>query len=671
MSYELIITEKPQAAMKIAYALADIAPVKKSVNGVPYYELKHDDNDVVVACAVGHLFGLGQKTKSSGYPVFDIEWKPSYLEKAAFTKKYASVISTLSKQASSFILACDYDIEGELIGLNVLRFICRQEDGKRMKFSTLTKEDISKAYYEMMPTIDWGLAYAGETRHYLDYYYGISLSRALMSAIKKAGAFKILSIGRVQGPALALLADREKLIQKFKSKPYWQILLKVKNGHEIEVKYQKDIFSEEEADEFKKLEGKKGEAKTEKKKNTIMPLHPFDLTTLQTEAYKFFGITPSQLLQIAQKLYLAGLISYPRTSSQKLPLSIGYQKIISRLKKNYGKSVALIKRENPVEGSKSDPAHPSIFPTGENPSKLEKREEQVYDLIVRRFLACFCDNTVVEDKKIIVNVEGREFSAKGCQIRKKGWLDVYEIRLMENELPDINGTVIVNEVKTEKKETQPPKRYTPASLVSELTKRNLGTKGTRAMIIDTLFKRNYAQDKSIKVTPLGMSIEESLKKHCPAILDEKLTREFETAMDKIQESRHGEKEKEKILEKAKNVLEHMCFNLKKHELEIGQELIKGKKEFFEEEKERGRIILCPACKTGYLVVRKNKQGRQFLACDKYPDCKTTFSLPPYGFIKKSDKMCECGWPVLMAIQKGKKPWEFCANPECPKRKKKG
>src|SRR3989344_6050764 len=106
MPYELIITEKPQAAMKIAYALADIAPIKRSMDNVPYYELKHDDSNIVVACAVGHLFGLEEKNKSSDYPVFDIEWKPSYLDKKlSFTKKYADVLKKLSKEAVKFTLA--------------------------------------------------------------------------------------------------------------------------------------------------------------------------------------------------------------------------------------------------------------------------------------------------------------------------------------------------------------------------------------------------------------------------------------------------------------------------------------------------------------------------------------------------------------------------------------
>ena len=672
MPYELIITEKPQAAMKIAYALADIAPIKKSMDGVPYYELKHDDSNIVVACAVGHLFGLEEKNKSFDYPVFDIEWKPSYLDKkAAFTKKYANVLKKLSRDAIKFTLACDYDIEGEVIGWNVLRYICNQQEGRRMKFSTLTKEDIEKAYNEMMPSIDWGLAYSGETRHYLDYFYGISLSRALMSAMKRVNAFKILSIGRVQGPALNLVVEKEKSIMSFKSKPFFHVFLDVKNEHEFNVKYPKDIFDKTESESFKELKGEDGKAKTKKDDIIIEPLTPFDLTTLQTEAYKFFNITPSQLLQIAQSLYLAGLISYPRTSSQKLPISIGYEKIIKKLSKSFYDLTKLTNRKNPVEGSKSDPAHPSIFPTGEIQGNLEDIESKVYELIVRRFLACFCEDAVVEDKKIIVEVDGKEFHAKGSQIKRKGWMNIYKTKLVEKELPDINGNVTVKEVKIEEKKTKPQNRYTPASLVSELSKRDLGTKGTRAMIIDTLFKRNYIEGKSIKATPLGISIAESLEKHCPMILDENLTREFETDMEKIESSKKGIDEEKVVLEKAIKVLDHICYNFKKDEEEIGKELLKGRNDNFQSEKENNKIVKCPRCMEGNLIVRKSKAGRQFLGCDKYPECSSTLPLPPYGLIKKSLDLCICSWPKMMALQKGKRPWIFCANPECQSRKAKG
>src|SRR3989338_8670158 len=226
--YELIICEKPAAANKIAEALADGKAIKENYQGVPHYKLTHGKKDIVVACAVGHLYGLSEKQKKGwAFPVFDIEWKPvsETVKNSAFTKKYLNTLKKLAKDADSFTVACDYDQEGEIIGLNVVRYICHQKDAYRMKFSTLTKPDLIKAYENKSQHFDWGQAESGEARHFLDWYNGINYSRALTAAIKSVGAFKIMSTGRVQGPALKIIVDRERDINAFKSTPFWQIQL--------------------------------------------------------------------------------------------------------------------------------------------------------------------------------------------------------------------------------------------------------------------------------------------------------------------------------------------------------------------------------------------------------------------------------------------------------------
>ncbi|MAG39057.1 DNA topoisomerase I, partial [Candidatus Woesearchaeota archaeon] len=165
MTYELIITEKPSAAMKIAYALTDSKPIKKSNKGVPYYLLAHKKKDLIVVPAVGHLYGVAEKKERFVYPSFDIGWVPTYnLNKgSSFTKKYLDTIKFLSKDAKSFTIACDYDIEGEVIGFNCIRFICGQKDANRMKFSTLTKSELVSSYENKSNTLNWGQANAGET----------------------------------------------------------------------------------------------------------------------------------------------------------------------------------------------------------------------------------------------------------------------------------------------------------------------------------------------------------------------------------------------------------------------------------------------------------------------------------------------------------------------------
>lgn len=673
----LIITEKPQAALKIADALSGSKDKKYSDSGVPFYEFQRDGKTIIVGCAVGHLFGLSQvkeKGKRLEIPAFNVEWRPvSENNKAGYTKKYLNVLKKLSQRADEFIVATDYDIEGEVIGLNVVRFIAKQKDAKRMKFSSLTKDELNNSFTNVSSTLDWGQGIAGETRHYVDWYFGINLSRALMRSLSKVGRFRIMSIGRVQGPALAIVVDKEIEIQKFVSTPYWQVFLLIQdlNGKKLEVKYPKDLTKESELLRFKHLKGKKAEAKTTVTEELIEPPVPFDLTTLQTEAHRLFGLTPSQTLQIAQQLYLAGIISYPRTSSQKLPEAIGYDKILKILEKKFP-FVKYAVNKKPIEGKKSDPAHPAIYPTGDF-KKLEGRNKDVYELIVRRFVSCFCLPAVVEQKSVEVSILDLKFYNKGLVIKEKNWLNVYKSDVKEEEIPTINGTVDVKEIRIEQKMTQPPRRYSEASLLKELEKRNLGTKATRAAIIETLYSRGYVKERSIEATPLGIKLISTLKHHSPIIIDEQLTRELEEEMDSIQlEKKDLEKIQVKVLEHTKKVIIKITEEMRKHEEEIGKELSEGTEEMFEQEKQDNTLTECPKCKKGNLRISYNRVFRRFfIGCSNYPECRNTYSLPPNSLIKpirdKEDKieLCpECNFPMLFAIRKAKRPWKFCFNPGC-------
>ena len=680
--YELIITEKPNAAKRIAEALADGKPIKESYQGVPYYKVTHGKNDVVVACAVGHLYGLAEKEKKGWkFPVFDIEWKPvsETSKESKFTKKYLDTIKKLCKNANHFTIATDYDQEGEVIGLNVMRYACKQKDANRMKFSTLTKPDLVKAYENKMPHLDWGQAEAGETRHSLDWINGINYSRALTSAIKNTGSFKIMSTGRVQGPALKIIVDREKKIKAFKPVPFWQIELIGEYGKRAITAWHKTdkFWKKAEADKVIEKTRNANEAKVgriEKKQFNQMPPFPFDLTSLQVEAYRCFNISPKETLSIAQELYTSGLISYPRTSSQQLPAAIGYEKILNDLseqKQYHELAKALLKKSKltPNNGKKTDPAHPAIFPTGIIAKGLKERESKIYDLVAKRFLATFAEHAVRETIIVEINCNEEIFIAKGTRTIEKGWHIYYApyVKLEEIELPNMNENdkIKVNKIELLGKETQAPKRYTPASIIKELEKRNLGTKATRSEIVDTLFNRGYVQGKTIEATNLGISTIETLEKYCPKILDEELTRHFEIEMEKIREMRQ---KKENILEDAKDAITRIIADFKKHEKEIGKELSKANRET---QDEMAFLGICPVCKEGNITIRRGKFG-SFAACNKYPDCKTVFSLPKNAFIKPAKKNCEvCGFPKVLAIKKAKQPMEFCLNPKCPSKNVEG
>ena len=433
--HDLIITEKPSAAKKIAQALADGKPVVEKVNGVSIFKISHKKKDIVIVSAVGHIYSLMEKEKSFKYPSYDIEWRPAYeVDKgASHTKKYLNVIKKQAKDADSFTVACDYDVEGEVIGLNVIRYACKKKDANRMKFSTLTKPDLIKAYEHKAKTLDWGQALAGETRHFIDWLYGINISRALTLAIKAQGRFKIMSSGRVQGPALKIIVDKEKEIKAFVPKPYWQIQLKAeKSKKTIEAMHKTEKFWKEE--EARKIyESIKNEKKAiikdlKKKKFKQAPPTPFNLGDLQTEAYRLFKIQPKQTLQIAQNLYLAGVTSYPRTSSQQIPPELGFSKLMKAIAKNpiykvLAEKILEQKDLKPNNGKKTDPAHPSIYPTGTIPTGLKGGDAKVYDLIVKRFIATFAEPAERETATVTFDVKKEEFIGKGTITTFKGWHD--------------------------------------------------------------------------------------------------------------------------------------------------------------------------------------------------------------------------------------------------------
>ncbi|MBI4448303.1 DNA topoisomerase I, partial [Candidatus Woesearchaeota archaeon] len=510
---ELIITEKPSTSLKIAEALAPNKFVKKVYNKkISYYELERDGKKIFIVCAVGHLYTVAEKDKKGWvYPVFDVEWKPSFevSKDSAFTKNYLDAIKKLTKEADSFVVACDWDVEGEVIGYNILHFVCKQEDAKRMHYSTTTKIDLLRSYENVALHIDRGLAESGIARHILDFYWGINTSRALTLAVKNATKmFKILSSGRVQGPALKILADREIEITNFKPTPFWQIELitnKINAWH-----WADKFWDKKEAEQIlKKTKGK--EAKVTSLKKTQfeqMPPPPFDLTTLQTEAFKHIGLSPKQTLAAAQELYLSSLISYPRTSSNQYPETIDFKKILEELKKQpeykeLAEKLLTKKTLKPNNGEKKDPAHPAIYITGEQTTTLTGDQKKLYDLITKRFLATFSEPATRETVDLQIGVNGETFVNKGTRTIKKGWHDFYSpyAKFEEEELPKMEqGETLQNkDVMSYDKETSPPKRYNQSSLVKELEKRSLGTK---CLTEDSLIRVSSDTPKHISIKDL-------------------------------------------------------------------------------------------------------------------------------------------------------------------------
>ncbi len=681
--YTLIITEKPEAAQRIAQAL-DYGgkPEKDAENKVPCFRA-HRDKELVIVPALGHLYTVVHEQGTRNYyPVFNFKWAPRYLAErnAKNIRTWVEVISRLAQNAEEFIHACDYDLEGSLIGYCVLKYACqgKEKDAKRMKFSTLTKKELEKAYEELLPQLDFEQIEAGKTRHEVDWLYGVNLSRALTLAAKRwSGKYATLSTGRVQGPTLRFLVEREEEIQCFVPVPYWDIKAGVEIQSSVyEVEYEKKrIERRAEADTVvKACQGKTGEiTEVELKEFRQAPPIPFDLGSLQAEAYRFFGYTPRQTLNIAERLYLQALISYPRTSSQKLPLVINYRSILSSLRtvRNY-KNLAqgLLERTElrPSEGKKEDPAHPAVYPTGNLPEKpLSNPEKRVWDLVVRRFMAVFGEPAVKQSMRVNIEVNGHLFYLRGRRVLEDGWTRFYQPYIKSEEvlLPPLQKgeKVQLKKVIREDKFTNPPARYNPSSLLKKMENEGIGTKATRADIIETLYRRGYITNRRIVATRLGFDVTEVLNEYCPNVVSVKFTRNLEEKMEKIQNNRE---KRENVLLEAVDILKPALEDLKEREEIVGEVLSKAIKRAKMQERIIGK---CKQCGTGTLMILYSRKTRKrFIGCTNYFKglCKNSFPLPQRGTLKPLNKSCNaCEWPLIEVRAKGRRPWRLCFNPNCP------
>ena len=679
--YTLIITEKPDAANRIAAALdVEGKPRKNQASGVPYYEA-YRDGDIIVVPALGHLYTIKAKDRTKqDYPVFDYQWVPKYVaeKNSSRTRTWLKVISDLAQNAKAFVNGCDYDIEGSIIGYTILKYACgeKQNQAKRMKYSTLTTEELQEAYRNLQPKLDFEVIQAGLTRHEVDWLYGINLSRALTQSAKAfSGQYATLSTGRVQGPTLRFLQEREKEIQCFVPTPYWSLTAKISiDGFVVEMAYEKTFDTLAEA-EAVKAACKTKEGKVETVNITEVPVNPpvpFDLGVLQSEAYKLFYLTPARTLSVLQQLYIGTLISYPRTSSQKLPPSIGYRDILRKLGKAQaysGHTAELLAKSSliPHEGKKDDPAHPAIYPTGNLPQKpLDATSNNLYDLVVKRFFAVFGEPAIRQHVNAAISLNGYRFNFMATRTVEEGWFRLYQpyVKVKDDDLPPLaeGMSVEVKRVTLKQHFTQPPPRYNPRSLLQKMEKEEIGTKATRAAIIETLTERKYLQGTDrLYVTDLGFEVMEILEKYCPTVVSPDMTRSLEAKMEAI---RIGKETKYTVLADAMAQLKAVTAELKSKENLVGALLTQALQR---SRLEAATIGTCPNCKGPLIIITSKKTGKRFVGCNNHfsGKCATTYPLPQTGTIKPLAKPCNCGAPIVSVYVKGRKPWRLCINPQCP------
>jgi DNA topoisomerase-1 len=597
---------------------------------------------------------------------------------------WLGVISKLAESADVFVDACDFDIEGSIIGYCLLKYSCgnKEKAAKRMKYSTLTTEELQQSYVNVLPSLDFALVNAGLARHEIDWLYGINLSRALTAAAKSSsGQYATISTGRVQGPTLKFLEDREKAINSFVPTPYWTVKAKILiNDMAYEFDYEKTLYNKNEATAImENCKTKEGQIK----KITVgtfaqKPPFPFDLGALQSEAYRLFHYSPIRTLNIAQHLYTNALISYPRTSSQKLPPQIGYSQILRKLSRLpvYYKAVSKLLSKaslKPNEGVKSDSAHPAIYPTGNLPEKpLGTPERNVFDLVVRRFMAVFGESATHKSTQVVTDINGYHFIFSATQTLQEGWLEFYKpyVDLKDSIIPSVSEgqKVEVKRVTLKKYFTKPPPRYNPRSLLMKMEKEEIGTKATRAAIIQTLSNRKYLNGtSSLVVSQLGLEVIDVLEKYCPRIISSELTKQLEEEMNQIQE---GTKAKEVVLQNAIEILKPVLSELKSNQSLVGSKLSEA---LNQSRIEIRTIGACPKCPDGKLVIlRSRKTQKRFVGCSNYfkTKCNITFPLPQLGTIKPLAALCKtCGSPIVFVLTNNRKAWRLCLNPNCPTKQK--
>ncbi|MEM2914360.1 MAG: DNA topoisomerase, partial [Candidatus Bathyarchaeia archaeon] len=268
--------------------------------------------------------------------------------------------------------------------------------------------------------------------------------------------------------------------------------------------------------------------------------------------------------------------------------------------------------------------------------------------------------------EVYVSVDGHRFLLRGSCILKEGWIAFYKPYVQADEviLPSLveGEEVKIKDIAQEEKFTKPPPRYNPSSLLKKMENEGIGTKTTRADIIETLYNRMYVKEERMVVSDLGFDVVGILSSYCPEVLSADFTKELEYKMEEIQ---HGKEKMENVLNDALNHLKPLLDELKTHEKSIGQAL----SEAVRKARLQGRVFgNCPICVTGELLILHSKRtGKRFIGCTNFfkRTCKASFPLPQNGAVKPSGKRCQiCSWPMIQFKLKGKRSWVFCINPNC-------
>jgi len=611
----------------------------------------------------------GWKVPSLPYLV----WAPVVKEPAE--KEIIRTLKNLAKKADEVIIATDFDREGELIGsdaVSMVRQVNEDVPVVRARYSSFTKPELEHAFArENLVAVDDDLAAAGESRQFIDLIWGAVLTRYLTMA-KFGGLGNVRSAGRVQTPTLALVARREKERQAFVPEDYWVVrgTAATQKGEEFKVAHATARFKDEatatSAYQDAKAAGKARVTDVVKKtrKGTIQT--PFNTTSLQTAAAAE-GLTPARTMRIAESLYMSGLISYPRVDNTVYPETLDLSEVVTMLKgvpqyANYCDELLAAQSLKATRGKQETTDHPPIYPTGVgDPDKLRPEEWKLYNLIARRFLATLSEQPVIEGTKVTLDAGGQTFAASGDVLVKPGYRAIYPYGSKKDEqLPalSVGQEVDLTSLDLEAKQTEPPARYSQGKLVQEMERLGLGTKSTRASIIERLYEVKYLKNDPIEPSQLGMAIIDALECYAAHITTPEMTSELEGDMTKVAE---GQASQDAVVDHSRELLASLLEGLIEHKEDLGEAISDAVQA-------DAKIGVCPKCGHDLLVKQSAKTRSSFIGCSAWPECEVTYPLPQ-GKIQTVEELCPvCGCPQIKVQPFRSKPYVVCVDPACPTNK---
>ncbi|MGL4912981.1 MAG: type I DNA topoisomerase [Romboutsia sp.] len=684
MAKTLVIVESPAKAKTIEKFL-----------GKSHYTVK---------ASVGHIRDL-PKSKLG----VDIEnnFEPQYIN----IRGKGDVIKELKKEAKKskqVYLATDPDREGEAISWHLAHILDLDETQEcRIEFNEITKDAIKKAIKNPR-NIDLSLVDAQQARRVLDRLLGYQISPILWQKVRKG-----LSAGRVQSVTTKLICDREKEIKAFIPKEYWTIDVdaKTESNEYISLKFygkeneKLEIENEEAVNEIlKAIEGNNLDVVSiESKSRRKTAPKPFTTSMLQQEAAHKLSFTTKKTMSIAQELYegidiekeTVGLISYIRTDSKRISEEAkekGKEYILEELGENYYKNIA--EKKDKKEGKKVQDAHEAIRPTyvDKTPdsikSHLTKDQFKLYNLIWRRFVASQMEDSVFD----ILNVECKMgeyiFKATGSKMKFDGYTKIYNFTDREDRiLPIINeGDILkLEKIIPLQHFTQPPARFTEASLVKTLEELGIGRPSTYAPTIATILNREYVEKQGTSLCPteLGIIVTEILENNFQKFIDADFTAQMEQRLDEIEE---GNTEWKKVVSDAyeplKEAIEVAMESIEKINMDeetdeicenCGDNMVIkygrfGKfmacKQYPECKTTKPLVnkvgVKCPKCKEGDIILRKSKRGKAFYGCSNYPECDFVAWNKPTG-----DFCDKCGSYMIEKVTKGDTNI-ICSDKDCHK-----